>query len=819
MIKYPFTINDLMNTDALAKAILILQEEVKNFVVANTIKYADPIQWNITTQYERNTVVIDPLTGTAYISVQPVPMGISLANTDYWTVVFNLSEFVTRAARNFSLNYEENTTLTATFATVKGGWLVWNDTLYVANVNITPGDQYVDEVGGNITRITMESIIGNMDDLLTTHKDNMVNIINEVYTAYTTLDTIIGDMASLDIPDVTSVVAALNVLYTAVNNIAEAIIEISGDIGDLDDLNTTDKTSIVAAVNEVLSDTNDVDNKVGDLDNLTTTDKSSIVAAVNEVLSDTNDVDNKVGDLDNLATTDKSSIVAAVNEVLATTAPAYYVLPEDYGAVGDGIHDDTAAIQAAVNDSNCVAFMPDKTYLVSDNISLNNGQIIDGNHSTVKIKDNIRIREIFTIDSKSNILLYNITFDMNCLNMPVYSITDYNQNAFLCKAVYLDNSENVLIANCNFINLYTWAVFVYRCVEHISIVNSNFTSPAQSQGFINEFIRVNSMWTGLLTIDNNTFTGDNTNNDFGTAALAISNVHAKSIINGNTLINCGRNSTYNHRLAAIDFYGDVYNASITNNYIEAVNMFIRLEDTKNILVDNNICKDVSVNAGPLSDGYVWVFHSDRYPDEPEIENITIRNNIFLTKTGVHKGNTIRIREYSSDHNTIFIKNVIIENNKFYRGKNKGFSAIETDGRVNGLYIKGNVFDDDTDIAYIIRFTENTGYNTANVKCMITDNTFKGYIAIKDDSNISVNMLPLIIARNIFMCENTKAIDVHKGVFLDNYFSFGGIKTDGDAVNNSFISGNIFDDTATNPITSTNTVYTNNIKGTNILSNQ
>ena len=283
MIKYPFTINDLMNTDALAKAILMLQEEVKNFVVTNTIKYADPIQWNITTQYERNTVVIDPLTGTAYISVQPVPMGVSLANTDYWTVVFNLSEFVTRAARNFSLNYEENTTLTATFPTVKGGWLVWNDTLYVANVNITPGDQYVDELGGNITRITMESIIGNMDDLLTTHKDNMVNIINEVYGAYTTLDTIIGDMASLDIPDVTSVIAALNVLYTAVNNIANAIIEINGDIGDLDNLNTTDKTSIVAAINEVLSDTNDVDSNVGDLDNLATTDKTSIVGAVNEL--------------------------------------------------------------------------------------------------------------------------------------------------------------------------------------------------------------------------------------------------------------------------------------------------------------------------------------------------------------------------------------------------------------------------------------------------------------------------------------------------------------------------------------------------------
>lgn len=374
MIKYPFTINDLMNTDALAKAILMLQEEVKNFVVTNTIKYADPIQWNITTQYERNTVVIDPLTGTAYISVQPVPMGVSLANTDYWTVVFNLSEFVTRAARNFSLNYEENTTLTATFPTVKGGWLVWNDTLYVANVNITPGDQYVDELGGNITRITMESIIGNMDDLLTTHKDNMINIINEVYGAYTTLDTIIGDMASLDIPDVTSVIAALNVLYTAVNNIANAIIEINGDIGDLDNLNTTDKTSIVAAVNEVLSDVNQLDTKVGDLDSLTTTDKTSIVAAVNETLDTAHTL---IGDLNDLQTTNKDDVVDAINELVnaAPTITLDYIKPEDFGAVGDDSTDDYTAIMSAINACNLSGkplYFSHKAYKVNTAVVISN---------------------------------------------------------------------------------------------------------------------------------------------------------------------------------------------------------------------------------------------------------------------------------------------------------------------------------------------------------------------------------------------------------------------------------------------------------------
>ena len=435
MIKYPFTVNDLMNTDALAKAILMLQEEVKNFVVANTIKYADPIQWNITTQYERNTVVIDPLTGTAYISVQPVPMGVSLANTDYWTVVFNLSEFVTRAARNFSLNYEENTTLTATFPTVKGGWLVWNDTLYVANVNITPGDQYVDELGGNITRITMESIIGNMDDLLTTHKDNMVNIINEVYTAYTTLDTIIGDMSTLDVPDVTTVVAALNVLYAAVNNIAEAIIEISGFIGNLDSLNTTDKSSIVAAINEVLSDTNDVNNKVGDLTSLTTTDKSTAVTAINEVNSN-------VGDLNSLTTTDKSSIVAAINNIASILPSLPFATPKDYGAVGDGVTDDTAAIQNCIDENNYVLFT-DGTYKCTE-IQLHSNMYIIGVNAIIKGAYAITTR-VFSGNNISDVIIEGLKFEGTGYNNALAAILN-------CFTLHFVHTHNITIRNCELYN-------------------------------------------------------------------------------------------------------------------------------------------------------------------------------------------------------------------------------------------------------------------------------------------------------------------------------------------------------------------------------
>ena len=71
MNKYPYTDFHELNADWLIKTLMEMINQVENFVSLNAIKYADPIQWNITKQYEKNTIVIDPLSGTAYISVKP----------------------------------------------------------------------------------------------------------------------------------------------------------------------------------------------------------------------------------------------------------------------------------------------------------------------------------------------------------------------------------------------------------------------------------------------------------------------------------------------------------------------------------------------------------------------------------------------------------------------------------------------------------------------------------------------------------------------------------------------------------------------------
>ena len=175
---FPYTNFHELNLDWILRALREIEYTMDQFVAINALKYADPIQWNITSQYEKNTIVIDPQTGTAYISVQPVPVGVALNNTDYWTEVFNLGNFIVRAAQNFANTYEADTTTTATVNTPANGWIVWGDVLYRATTNITAGDSYV--IGGNIVHFTIEDIIGHLQDLTTTNKNNLVAAINEL---------------------------------------------------------------------------------------------------------------------------------------------------------------------------------------------------------------------------------------------------------------------------------------------------------------------------------------------------------------------------------------------------------------------------------------------------------------------------------------------------------------------------------------------------------------------------------------------------------------------------------------------------------------
>ena len=137
----PYTNFHDLNLDWIIEVLNEFNTKLTNFVSLATIKYADPIQWDITSQYEANTVVVDSH-GNAYLSVQPVPSGVSLDRVEFWTKIGNFDELWTDVKKAITPN-DEGHSHTATAARAVND-LVWvNGALVRVTRAMIAGDAYV----------------------------------------------------------------------------------------------------------------------------------------------------------------------------------------------------------------------------------------------------------------------------------------------------------------------------------------------------------------------------------------------------------------------------------------------------------------------------------------------------------------------------------------------------------------------------------------------------------------------------------------------------------------------------------------------------
>ena len=341
---YPYTNFHELNLDWVIATVRHGEKEIADFIGVNTIKYADPILWNIELQYEANTVVVDGQTGNAYISVKPVPSGVHLSRTEYWTQIYNYANVVDTLRSQIAHNEKESTTATTSYSV--DNLVFVNGELFRVISPMIAGDSFV--VGSNVENTTIEH------ELLRRYND-------------------IGDLSNLNTIDKSS-------LVNAINEVLNNLIVTSGNLSNL---STTDKSSLVNAINEVLQTLHNI---VGSLSNLDTTDKTSIVNAINEVLSTLETsilgINNTIGSLSDLDTTDKTSIVNAINDVLSdienVDVSLNYADVKKYGAIGDGVTDDTQAFVNAIA-SNMMVYIPSGTYYLPNGITLTgNGVSIMG---------------------------------------------------------------------------------------------------------------------------------------------------------------------------------------------------------------------------------------------------------------------------------------------------------------------------------------------------------------------------------------------------------------------------------------------------------
>ena len=96
-----------------------------------------------------------------------------------------------------------------------------------------------------------------------------------------------------------------------------------------------------------------------------------------------------------------------------------FATPEMYGAVGDGVADDTEAIQNACSENNRVLFGCGKNYLISETITLRSPQLIDLNNSTIKLSENVNTAFTSLNSSIGNLTIKNGTILGTRTEIPV----------------------------------------------------------------------------------------------------------------------------------------------------------------------------------------------------------------------------------------------------------------------------------------------------------------------------------------------------------------------------------------------------------------
>lgn len=154
---YPYTNFHELNQDWILSILKKFENELKQAIDYKTIHYADPLQWNITTQYAPNTVVVDENTGIAYISKDAVPSGILLSDSNYWMAIFDYQKIYNKIMTGIAYNEKDSETANKDLLVND---LVWyHGDLYRVTKSINIGGQFI--INGNIISTSIENLLSN----------------------------------------------------------------------------------------------------------------------------------------------------------------------------------------------------------------------------------------------------------------------------------------------------------------------------------------------------------------------------------------------------------------------------------------------------------------------------------------------------------------------------------------------------------------------------------------------------------------------------------------------------------------------------------
>lgn len=201
--QFPYSDFHEMNLDWILKEVKRIATEQQEYEAANSVNYEGT--WNVTKQYLKWSIVLDPASGWMYMSHQPVPSGIAITNEDYWILISPFKVDV-----DFSLtSYDAiaNKSVTARFNSDEESLTAETDARVLADINLNTRVD-TEETARAAADVTLDNKItaeetdriaadSALNTRITTNEDNIAAEVTARTTADATINARIDGIIAL----------------------------------------------------------------------------------------------------------------------------------------------------------------------------------------------------------------------------------------------------------------------------------------------------------------------------------------------------------------------------------------------------------------------------------------------------------------------------------------------------------------------------------------------------------------------------------------------------------------------------------------------
>jgi len=413
---------------------------------------------------------------------------------------------------------------------------------------------------------------------------------------------------------------------------------------------------------------------------------------------------------------------------------------KDFGAVGDGVADDTVAIQAAHNTGKPI-YYPAGTYLVTSTISVTNVNFVMQSETAILKCGTDSLVPMFSVADADKVFIEGLTFDANALgkglvyvtNCPDLIISDSTFHNFKDDPSVSGNFSAIQIALCP--NARITNNFFYDIGQNFG---SSSDQPAQYRA-----ITQNTSCDRTI-VSNNVF-----QSLFGAYYLGEFPVWTS-----------GASYVTNDRVLVFESsQWNIYRC-IANNTASALNeppnvtywtlQSSNVQPTQSSNFSDNICRNVRDNS-------VYFLNY--------IKSMVVSGNIFIS---------------SYDEAIVALgENITITGNSFINTRNKAIAIELGDANINSVIISNNNFVQDSSFfstGLFIVYRNATATNKVRL-LSITGNNFKSQYSVASASYITLRKVDnLIITGNVFDlgCVDSEIVirafdTVPKGLVSNNVF--------------------------------------------------